>query len=360
MDGHANGTEDEDELIEMTVSDIPFNNYDVVIYMGSQSAQFGDGTGKIVFSGAEQGFTLTSGAFDGTFTEIVDAGTPGNYILYKGLKDSSFTVMVRGNGFNHIGPCGFQFREAHLELAGDPSPADESTDVPRDDLVLSWGPGEYAAQHDVYLGTSFDDVSEATTASAAYQGRQVETTLPLDRLEFGTQYFWRIDEVNAPTDSTVFEGEIWSFTTEPIAYPVAGERITATASSASSDMEGPDNVINGSGVDANDLHSDEVTDMWLTAQGATGPAWIQFEFDKPLKLHEMWVWDYNARLEPAVGLGPNDVTIEYSTDGTEYAVLEGTPEFAQGPGLPDYTANTIVPLNGITAKYVRLAINSSW
>ena len=93
MDGHANGTEQEDELIDMTVSDIPFNNYDVIFYMGSQSAQFGDGTGKIVFNGVERDFTLISGAFDGTFTEIVDATTPGNYIVYGGLRDSSFTVQ---------------------------------------------------------------------------------------------------------------------------------------------------------------------------------------------------------------------------------------------------------------------------
>jgi hypothetical protein len=115
MDGHANGTEDADKLIEMTVSDIPFSIYDVIVYMGSQSSQFFDGTGKIVFNGVERDFTLTSGAFDGTFTQIVDATTPGNYLVYEAVSGSSFTVKVWGNGFNHIGPCGFQF------VAGDPN-----------------------------------------------------------------------------------------------------------------------------------------------------------------------------------------------------------------------------------------------
>ena len=112
MDGHANGTEDPydgTEIFDMAVSDIPFGVYDVIIYIGSQPGQFGDGTGKIVFNGVEQDFTLPSGIFDGTFTEIVNNTTPGNYIVFEGVTGSSFTVQVIGNGFNHIGPCGFQF-----------------------------------------------------------------------------------------------------------------------------------------------------------------------------------------------------------------------------------------------------------
>jgi len=46
-------------------------------------------------------------------------------------------------------------------LASDLSPADEATDVPRVDVVLSWIPGDYADKHDVYFGTGFDDVNDA-------------------------------------------------------------------------------------------------------------------------------------------------------------------------------------------------------
>ena len=42
-------------------------------------------------------------------------------------------------------------------VAKAPSPADTATDVPRD-VILSWGPGDSADTHDVYLGTSFSDV----------------------------------------------------------------------------------------------------------------------------------------------------------------------------------------------------------
>ena len=88
----------------------------MIFYIGANLAQFGDGTGDIEFNGgAERAFTLKPGAFDGTFTEMVDATTQGNYIVFKGVTGSSFTTQTWGtgpNGFNHIGPFGFQIRAA--------------------------------------------------------------------------------------------------------------------------------------------------------------------------------------------------------------------------------------------------------
>ena len=49
-------------------------------------------------------------------------------------------------------------------LAGEPSPADEATDVPADS-VLSWKAGETATSRDVYFGTSQADVTDATRAN---------------------------------------------------------------------------------------------------------------------------------------------------------------------------------------------------
>jgi hypothetical protein len=131
-----------------------------------------------------------------------------------------------------------------------------------------------------------------------------------------------------------------------------------TASSAVEE-QGPENTINGKGL-ANDLHSNELTAMWLTALGAAGPAWIEYEFDKVLRLHEMWVWNHNGLLESALGLGARDVTIEYSVDGIDYTTLEGPFEFARAPGRPGYAHNTTVDFGGIAAKYVKLTLNSNW
>ncbi|MCH8120432.1 MAG: discoidin domain-containing protein, partial [Planctomycetes bacterium] len=239
--------------------------------------------------------------------------------------------------------------------ASNPKPANEATDVPRD-AVLSWTPGEFAPPvngHKVYLSESFNDVNDGiggiTQDANSYARPQ--------RLDFGTTYYWRIDEVNAPPDSTVFEGNVWSFTTEPVGYPI--ENITATASSTSQEGMGPENTINGLGLDVNDLHSTEAMDMWLSSDEPNG-VWIEYELDKVYKLHEMWVWNSNGMLESVLGFGLKDVTIEYSTNGTDYTTLGTTHEFARAPGAVDYAHNTTVDLSGVTAKYVRLTTNSNW
>ena len=355
MDGHANGTEDEDELIELTVSDIPFNNYDVVFYLGSQEAQFGDGTGKIVFNGVEHGFTLISGVFDGTFAEIVDAGTPGNYILFKGLKEASFTVMTRGNGFNHIGPCGFQIRKASPESASSPTPEDAQTDLWRDS-DLSWTPGQFAATHNVYVGESLEEVEGATMLTVS--GLDVNSVDP-GRLEFGQTYFWRVDEVNGTADKTVFKGSVWSFDVEPYSMPIAGSEIIATASSSANEMSLPEKTLDGSGLGEDSTHDMKAESMWFSAMGDMEP-WIQFEFEGVKKLDIMTVWNSNTAAEGFIGYGVMGVEIAYSEDGETWSVFEDVNEFSRAPGSPAYNQYDEIDLGGLAAKMVRLNIQSNF
>jgi len=240
-------------------------------------------------------------------------------------------------------------------------PANGMIDGPRDNVVLDWTPGDYADKHDVYFGTNFDDVNNASPSddpAGVYMGRQDQNTLALDRLELGQTYYWRIDEVNA-VDDTIFRADIWSFTVEPIAYPLAGEYITATASSSNSENEGPANTINGSGLNSDDLHSMETADMWLSSISES-PTWIQYEFDKVYKLHEILVWNQNNSLERIVGFGFKDVTIEYSTDGIDFTTLGATHEFTRAPGMADYAHDTTIDMEGVVAKYIRLTANSNW
>jgi hypothetical protein len=242
--------------------------------------------------------------------------------------------------------------EYRVGKAAGPSPADGSIDVSRD-VVLSWRPGLFAAPtngHKVYLSENIDDVKNGvgaiTTSTTSYDP---------GRLDFGTTYYWRVDEVNGAPDYGVYEGSLWRFTTELFAYPI--ENITATASSSAA-TKGPENTINGSGLDANDLHSNEETDMWLSGAEPLG-AWIEYEFDKTYKLHEMWVWNSNQTIESILGFGLRDVTIEYSTNGTDYTTLGTTVEFAQAPGAAGYAHDT-VDFGGLGAKYVRLTATSNW
>jgi hypothetical protein len=292
------------------------------------------------YSGDNWKTIVTAGAGDNGFRldgEIIDAET----------FNANFQVTNDGKTLSLIK------RKAHS-----PNTKMDQVDVPRDGAVLSWSTGKYADQHDVYFGTNFDDVNNATVNSAEYMIRQSETIYTLGRLDLEHTYYWRIDEVNAPPDSTIFKGDVWSFTTEPVAYAVPAGSITVTASSADAD-QGPENIVNESGL-IDDLHSNELTDMWLTAPDAEGPAWIQFGFDRVLKLHEMWVWNHNSLMELALGLGCKDVTIEYSVDGTDFTILGATHEFTQAPGSASYAANTTIDFSGAAAKYVKLTINSNW
>ncbi|MHC4583891.1 MAG: hypothetical protein ACYS3N_05140, partial [Planctomycetota bacterium] len=246
-------------------------------------------------------------------------------------------------------------------IAFGPNPGDEATDVPRD-VILSWEAGAVADTHDVYFGTVFDDVNDADRtdqrAVMASQG-QLDTsyTLP-QRLDFVTTYYWRIDEVNAPPDNTIRRGDVWSFTTEPFSYQV--QNVTATASSSTAE-KGPENTVNGSGLDSSGLHGNVGEgNMWLSDIAGPQPSWIQFEFNTVLKLHEMLVWNSNESLESVIGLGFKDVTIEYSADGIDFLTLGTTHEFAQAPGSAGYASNTTIDMTGVSAKYVRLTANSNW
>jgi len=95
-------------------------------------------------------------------------------------------------------------------LAMNPKPADGST-MPVDEL--SWTPGWYAAQHDVYLSQDFMAVENAdiSDASGIYRGRQdISRYTPPEKLDSGATFFWRVDEIS--TDGTIGKGQVWSFT----------------------------------------------------------------------------------------------------------------------------------------------------
>ncbi len=91
----------------------------------------------------------------------------------------------------------------------DPSPADGAINR-RIDTQLSWKAGDMAVSHNVYLGTSQEDV--AAGAESVFQGNQAETTFdPNGDLAYGTTYFWRVDEVDS--NDLIAVGAVLSFTT---------------------------------------------------------------------------------------------------------------------------------------------------
>jgi hypothetical protein len=293
-------------------------------------------------------FLATSGAIclgswtgGSNFTGMVD-----DFQLYqKALSDAEIKGIMSGL--------------VNKSLAQVDSPADGATDVPRD-ATLSWTAGQYPATHDVYLGTAFADVNNATRTGAtgilASKGQADTTFDPTGVFTYGQTYYWRIDEVNKSPDNTIYKGGVWSFTAEPYGYPIT--KITATASSTQSGMGGPQTTIDGSGLDKNGLHGTDTSTIWTSA-GAK-PNWIQYEFDKVYKLYQLLVWNSNQVIEAFMGFGAKDVTIEYSTDGVTWATLANVPEFAKAPGMAGYAANTTVDFGGVEARFVKLTINTNW
>jgi len=79
-------------------------------------------------------------------------------------------------------------------------------------VVLSWTAGDGVATHDVYFGTDATSVLDANTVNTlgVYQGSQPgeETTFKPTGLELGKAYYWRVDEVNEPTNN---KGNLWQF-----------------------------------------------------------------------------------------------------------------------------------------------------
>jgi len=286
------------------------------------------------------GARLTNGApsefFDGVLDEVA--------VFNVALTEEQIREVMKGLAFSE---------------AVYPTPEDEATDVRRD-ASLGWTAAARAATHNVYFGTSREDVKAASTDASlgvlASKGQTETTYTPDSILTYGKTYFWRIDEVNGPPDYTIFRGKVWSFTAEPYAYPITG--VTATASSFEKSTTGPANTINGSGL-TGDLHGTNATTMWNTASTDPGPVWIQYQFDNAYKLSELWVWNYNGDFEPVLGYGFKEVTIEYSLDGKTWTLLKDT-QFAQATAVGGYAHNTTVDMGGVMAQYVKLTAKSNW
>ncbi|MFC1652235.1 LamG-like jellyroll fold domain-containing protein [Planctomycetota bacterium] len=234
-----------------------------------------------------------------------------------------------------------------------PSPSNGQTDVLRD-TVLTWCPGKFSNGHDVYFGTSFDDVNTATPASDAYQGSQTleDTGFDPGVMAFDATYFWRIDEVNDAHPDKLWKGDVWSFEVEPEGVMLDGDLLTVTASSQNSDTEDPNNTINGVGLNPDGSHSTDTDTMWRSDTSAAGEAWIQYDLSQPQKLLEILVWNHNSSLEADAGFGIKDALIEVSNDGIEFTSL-GAVELAQA-------TETVVDMQNTVAQFVRITAQSNW
>ena len=161
-------------------------------------------------------------------------------------------------------------------------------------ITLSWKAGPFAASHDIYMGDDYQAVDEATRDSDLFRGNQGATFFVAgfpgfaypDGLVPGTTYYWRIDEVNAPPDETVFKGEVWSFSIPPkTAYnpdPVDG-----------AESVGPDDVtLSWTPGYGSKLHTVYFGDDFDTVNDAVGgpPSGLSTYKPGPLELEKVYYW----------------------------------------------------------------------
>ncbi len=238
-------------------------------------------------------------------------------------------------------------------------PTNGQEDIPRDGVQLRWTSGKSAQTHDVYVGTVSYDVNEASTthplSASVIEGLDVNS-LSLDRLDFDTTYYWRVDEVNDTDPDSPWKGDVWSFTIEPEAIPVVGTSVTASGADSGKDA---DRTIDGSGLNVNGEHNADALNMWQATITDTMPQpQIQYAFNAPCKLYQLHVWNHNGQYEKLLGYGIKEALIEYSLAGLTWTEFM-TVELAQATGKADYTGEYI-PLNEIVAQFVRITANSNW
>ena len=77
------------------------------------------------------------------------------------------------------------------------------------DATLTWRPGREAGSHKVFFGTDPNAVANGTVAAKTV----ADHAFTPGSLNFGTTYYWRVDEVNTVT----YPGNVWSFTTQEYA-----------------------------------------------------------------------------------------------------------------------------------------------
>ncbi|MBL7187618.1 MAG: PD40 domain-containing protein [Phycisphaerae bacterium] len=163
------------------------------------------------------------------------------------------------------------------KTAYNPDPADDAEFVDPN-ASFSWTPGFGGKLHTVYMGTNFDDVSNAIGGA-----RQGTTTYNPGPLELEKVYYWRVDEFDV---ISTYKGDIWAFTTpgavgnpQP-ANGAADVKMTATLNWTAADNAASHELYFGADKDA-------VNDATTASPEYAGPRALGSESYDPGKL----AWD---------------------------------------------------------------------
>ena len=135
-------------------------------------------------------------------SELVDGGA-----LIKG-KNIQFLGSAPDIGAYEYGDTnywipGFQDSKASVAI-----PKNKTTTA-KTDADLMWLTAYKASENDVYFGSNYTTIENATKKSPEYKGTQKNNIYTPGPLESGKSYYWRIDAV---VDGVVVKGDVFEFT----------------------------------------------------------------------------------------------------------------------------------------------------
>jgi hypothetical protein len=172
------------------------------VYFGTDFNNIsGADTSSVQFMGSHVSNTWNTNNF-------APAGLDLNTIYYWRIDGVAVECITKGDVWS--------FKMAPLGKATNPQPSDGHLNVTKHP-VLSWSAATYASSHDIYFGTSYNNVNIAGHSSGEYMGNQDvnhwdANNFDANGLAYLTTYYWRIDELK---DAHFTKGDIWSFTTWP-------------------------------------------------------------------------------------------------------------------------------------------------
>jgi hypothetical protein len=162
--------------------------------------------------------------------------------------------------------------------AFDPSPPNEAIYIDTD-VLLSWLEGYGAQGHDIFIGTSWEDVNNAYFNFIDPSPEYVDSTgsgvtsWQVSGLPADTKIYWRIDEVQGrmpPIVGLIYKGPVWEFTTRGPNPGLAGEYYHHSGGASPAGFESKVLVMDRTDCGANqgrDLYLHHRNRRWCTAVG---------------------------------------------------------------------------------------------
>jgi hypothetical protein len=214
--------------MRLTLSGLqPNETYEITIYAydsmsaGDRIADWSNvTTGEFLLTTSFTGGLDPTSADSHAFRGVTVADENGTIILECGPNENTVEESGASNPYAFINAL-VVASTTPVTKSRQPEPEDGAI-VTTTSIELHWLPGMTSISSNVYIGESYDDVNDATTADTdIFRGNTEATSFAVgsagnpypNGLVERTTYYWRIDEVEE--NGTAYHGDVWSFTVAP-------------------------------------------------------------------------------------------------------------------------------------------------